>query len=164
VIVVAQNLFFVMRPNFFLNETKERTDFYYVNRILSQVHNPKIMYSFLDIGYGTPSHALPACKYWTRQVGATEKMLSERESALKQQIPDFFIYVWPNDNDSIYFANLLQESGYIKYHTWTVQQSKWLLEAHLYGRPGFSLPPKDFHISPIDVLLKRRIFPPPSVF
>jgi len=152
-IVISGNLVFT-RPNFFLNKTEERKDFYYVNRILSQIHNPKLIYSFFDFGYGTPAGALPGCKYWTCQVGASKNMISEREHALKQQLPDFVIVCFAND-----FDNLIEQSGYIKYYSWITQQGRTFLESHLYGKQGLILPSKDFQVSSMDVLLKRRIIP-----
>ena len=152
VIVFAGNLTF-MRSNFFLNKTEERTDFYYVNQILSQVDNPRIMFSFFDTGYGTPAHALPGCKYWTGQVGISDKMVSEREFAIKQQLPDFVIVFTYNN-----FEDILEQSGYVKYYTWITQEAMTMhIETHLYGKPGLILPPKDFNISSMDILLKRRI-------
>jgi len=155
IIVFAGNLVF-LRPNFFLNKTEERSDFYYVNYILSQVHNPKIMFSFYDMGYGTPAHALPGCKYWTGYLGATDKMVSEREFAIKQNLSDFVFVMNAFDNN---FTYLLQQSGYIKYYTWTIQEATQRYETHLYGKPDLFLPPNHFHISLMDVLLKRRILP-----
>jgi len=155
VIVFAGNLTF-LRPNFFLNKTKERADFYYVNQILSQVPNPKIMFSFYDTGYGTPAHALPSCTYWTGQIAATDKMLSERETAVKQGLPDF-VFVMPAFSNYDYFKELLQQSGYVKYYTWITQEATHSYETYLYGRPGYVLPPNNLHISPIDILLKKRI-------
>jgi hypothetical protein len=153
---MAGNLLF-MRPTFFLNESKERTEFYYVNRFMSQVPDPKIMLSFYDTGYGTPVHALPACKYWTGQVGATDKMISERELAIKQQLPDF-VFVLTDYDNADRFVNLLQQSGYIKYHTWITQEGTKGYETLLYGRPGYTLPSNDnFRVNAMDVLLKRRV-------
>jgi len=160
VIVVAENMVF-LRPNFFLNKTEERTDFYYVNHILSQVNNPKIMYSFYDTGYGTPAYALPGCKYWTGQVSATNKMLSNRELALKQGLPDF-VFVLPLFDKDKSFTHLLQQSGYIKYYTWITQEATTHYQTYLYGKPGISLPPNNFHISSMDILLKRQILPEKS--
>ena len=155
VIVFLENITF-LRPNFFLNKTEERNDFYYVNRILSQVANPKIMFSFYDTGYGTPAHALPGCRYWTGQYGVTEKMISERALAIKEQYPDFVFVLY----DYEYFTNLLQQSGYVKYYSWMTQEATYRYQTYLYGKPGLSLPPDDFHhISPMDVLLKKRILP-----
>jgi len=157
VFVIAGNLIF-LRPNFFLNESKERKDFYYVNRILSQVADPKIMFSFFDTSYGTPAHALPGCKYWTGYVGITDKMVLDRELAVKQGCPDFVFVMSVYDKDN-HFSGLLQQSGYIKYYTWMTQQATVFYETHLYGKPGLSLPPNDLHISALDILLKRRIIP-----
>ena len=155
IIGIAGNLVFT-RPNFFLNDNKERTDFYYINRIMSQVNNPKIMYSFYDTGYGTPVHALPACKYWIEQLGATAEMKAERTLAVKQQLPDF-VFVLSGFYDSEPVIHLLEQSGYVKYHTWMTQEANNFIETHLYGKPGIVLPTKDFQVSPTDILRKRRI-------
>jgi len=155
IFVFVENMTF-LRPNFFLNKTEERKDFYYVNRILSQIPNPKIMFSFYDTGYGTPAHALPGCKYWTGYLGITDKMVSDRELAIKQNLPDF-VFVMSDFNNYAHFTELLQQSGYVKYYTWTTQEATNFYESYLYGKPGFSLPPNDFHISSMDVLLKRKI-------
>ena len=157
VIVMAGNLLF-QRPAFFLNESKERTEFYYVNSLMSQVSNPKIMYSFYDTGYGTPVHALPACKYWTGQVGITDKMVAERKLAITQQRPDFVI-VLTDFGGSDEFINLLQQSGYIEYYTWVTQEGTKGYDTILYGKPGFSLPSNNVHVGRMDILLKRRISP-----
>ncbi|MCL2651722.1 MAG: hypothetical protein FWD60_11975, partial [Candidatus Azobacteroides sp.] len=161
-VVITSNVPF-LRPNFFLNRTKERTDFYYVNSILSQVPDPKIMFSFYDTGYGTPAHALPGCKYWTGQVGATDKMLSERELAMRQRRPDFVFIMMYSDYD-YFFMDLLQQLGYIKYYTWITQEGAGHFETHLYGRPDLSLPPNDLHINPMDILLKKQIISSNSGF
>jgi len=162
VVVIVGNVPF-LRPNFFLNKPEERTDFYYVNRILSQTPNPKIMFSFYDTGYGTPTRALPGCKYWTGQVGATKKMVSERELAVKQRRPDF-VFVMIYTNYDFFFMDLLQQSGYIKYYTWTTHIGAGHFETYLYGRPGYSLPPDDLHINPMDILLKKQIISSNSGF
>jgi len=154
IIVFTGNLTF-LRPNFFLSQTEERKNFYYVNRILSQIHHPKIMFSFYDTGYGTPVHALPGCTYWTGQLGATGKMDLNREFAVKQNLPDF-IFVISGFSNSEYFTQLLQQSGYVEYYTWITQEATNHFETHLYGKPGLSLPPNDFHITPTDILLKKQ--------
>ena len=155
IIVFAGNLTF-LRSNFFLNKTEERKDFYYVNRILSQVPNPKIMFSFYDTGYGTPAHALPGCKYWAEQLGATDTMELERDLAIKDHRPDF-VFVMSAFSNYSHFTELLQQSGYVKYYTWTTQEAANFYKTYLYGKPGFELPSKDFHVSPMDILLKRKI-------
>jgi hypothetical protein len=156
-IVFAGNLTFT-RPTFFLNESKERTDFYYVNRIMSQVTNPTIVFSFCDFGYGTPVHALPGCKYWTRQVGATDVMRQNRALAIQQQLPDFVIYL-PDFDSSDTFKSLLQQSGYLIYYEWTTQKGTRRYASQLYGKQDIILPPKDIQVSAMDILLKKRIIP-----
>jgi hypothetical protein len=138
VIVFVGNLTFT-RPNFFLTESKERKDFYYVSQILSQVPNPKIMYSFYDTGYGTPAHALPGCKYYTEQLGSLDYMLLERELVIEQGHPDFVIVLSLFDTGNR-FTQLLQQSGYVEYYTWTTQEATHFYETHLYGKPGLLIP------------------------
>ena len=162
VVVIAGNMPF-LRSNFFLSKTKERADFYYVNRILSQAPNPKIMFSFYDTGYGTPVNALPGCKYWTGQMGATDEMVSEREFAVTQRLPDF-VFIMMYTNYDYFLIDLLQQSGYVKYYTWITQEGTGRFETHLYGRPCLSLPSNDLHISPMDILLKKQIIPVKSKF
>ena len=157
VMILAGNMLF-LRPNFLLNTGQERSDFYYVNRIMSQVRNPKIMFSFYDTGYGTPAHALPACKYWTGYLGSTAKMEAERKQAISQQQPDF-VFVLTDFESSAEYIKMLQQSGYVEYYTWLTQEGTKQYHTILYGRPGYSLPPNDIQVNTMDILLKRRIIP-----
>jgi len=116
------------------------------------------MFSFYDTGYGTPAHALPGCKYWTGYLEATNQMVLDRELAIKQCLPDF-VFVLSGFSNSDYYTQLLQQSGYIKYYTWMTQEATTCYETHLYGKLGLFIPSKDFHISSMDILLKRKILP-----
>ncbi|MDR2234122.1 MAG: glycosyltransferase family 39 protein [Tannerella sp.] len=155
VMVIGGNLV-IKRPNFLLNESRERADFYYVNRILSQVSDPKIMYSFYDTGYGTPAHALPGCKYWTGWLGSTPVMEAERKQAITQQLPDFVI-VMTDFGGAEDYIRLLDQAGYIQYHSWITQEGTKGYHSIIFGKPGFSLLPKDMQINAKDLWLKRQV-------
>jgi hypothetical protein len=85
-------------------------------------------------------------------------MAAERKLAITQQLPDFVV-VMTDFGGSDSFMDLLLQSGYIAYYTWTTQEGTKGYNTHLYGRPGFSLPSGDLYPSAMDILLKRQIFP-----
>jgi hypothetical protein len=139
-----------------------RKEYYYCNKILSQVRNPKVMYVRFDMGYGISVNSLPGCKYWVEQMGATEDMLQSRKEAIKQHIPDFVVYFkadYYGDSDLHYDV---EKAGYIVYYSKDyVLPSKTgnrNLGLYLYGRPGLQLPLDDLQVGVMDVLLKKRIF------
>ena len=51
----------------------------------------KIMYAGHDVGWGLRARALPACKYWALQNGASQGMRDERALAIRERNPDFFL-------------------------------------------------------------------------
>ena len=53
----------------------------------------KIMYSCYEIGYGLRARALPACKYWALQFGASETMKEERAKAIGARKADYIIAI-----------------------------------------------------------------------
>ena len=80
-----------------------------IQSIMGKKLKPKIMYNVCDYGYGTPSRALPACKYWARQKLATPEMDSLRVQAIRMRKPDFFC---GGSNISADVKNFLQSCGY----------------------------------------------------
>ncbi len=59
------------------------------------MHKPfcRIMYSKYDIGWGLRARALPACKYWALQNGASETMKEERAKAIGARRADYIIAI-----------------------------------------------------------------------
>ncbi len=53
----------------------------------------KIMYSCYENGYGLRARALPACKYWALQFGASETMKEERAKAIGARRVDYIIAI-----------------------------------------------------------------------
>ena len=134
-----------------------REKYYEVAYVMSQVEKPKVLwYSANDFDLGTMVDALPACRYWTRQIGATEEMFVEREQALREKIPDF-VLLWcivpPDETDQHERTTAL---GYVQYVV--INNFDGHVDFALYGPPGLQLPPPDFHVSQWDVWLKRNIF------
>ncbi len=60
-------------------------------RILLRKPFCKVMYSGHDIGWGLRARALPACKYWALQNGASESMKRERAKAIGNRKADYII-------------------------------------------------------------------------
>ena len=132
-----------------------RENYYRMAYIMAQVEKPKVMTIDPDGGFGTPVDALPAIRYWSYQLGATEEMVAERYLAIEEQIPDFIIVWHPYATDLERVKAEIETSGsYVLYY------ANQTLYGHpaLYGRPGLKLPPEDFHVSQWDVWLKRNIF------
>jgi len=126
-----------------------RKELYDAAYLMSQVKSPKIMNSSLEVGIGMTANTLPATLYWSRQNGATAQMDESRWDAVAQHKPDFItVTVFPADT-------LLKQkaiaAGYHYYMTLTNHGRE------LYGPAGLKLPPKDFRVSDMDILLKRRI-------
>ena len=63
-----------------------------------------------DHGEGVPVNALPACKYWSLQMGYTQAMVDDQVNAVKQHRCDA-VFV-ENDNDEM--IALLEDNGYYR--------------------------------------------------
>ena len=142
----------------FRHAKEDRETFYAAAYVMSQVEKPKVLFFNLCIGMGTPVDELPACRYWTRQLGATDQMLEEREQALKDRKADFVMMqsVLHATETVEEVSAKIEAQGYVPYVV--VPFTPWNQTFTLYGRPGLKLPPEDFHVSQWDVWLKRNIF------
>ncbi len=69
----------------------DRQAYYNASRLMATIKKPKIMSTVGDLGFGVLADAMPACKYWSEQTGATPDMLEEREHALHERKPDFVV-------------------------------------------------------------------------
>ena len=95
-IVFIIGVAFNVRANclaFMAGEPSER--FVATEQILMRKPFCKIMYSGYDVGWGIRARALPACKYWALQNGASETMKSERAKAIGEHKADYIIAI-PN--------------------------------------------------------------------
>ena len=79
-----------------------------IEKILLQKPYCKIMYRHHDIGWGISARALPACKYWAEQNGATQEMKEDRQNAIRLRKADFYI----DESIKSDMQDLLLSSGY----------------------------------------------------
>ncbi len=84
----------------------------------------KIMYSCYEIGYGLRARALPACKYWALQFGASEAMKEERAKAIGAHKADYVIAV----PDYAYLRKWLLSCGYRQCYVTVVENGKSVRE------------------------------------
>lgn len=129
-------------------QDKWRKEYYDAAYLMSQYKNPTIFYSLIDVGVGLPVNSLPGTTYWIGQMGQTPQMIQSRWKAVEERKPDF-IAVQVGDEE---LKQKVEAAGYQYYMTLFV---KW--ELMLYGRKGLKMPPKNFQVSSMDILLKRKI-------
>ena len=94
----------------------------------------KIMFYFHETGWGLRARALPACKYWALQNGATQPMKEDSYQAIRARKPDFFLSV--SEMDDIRqmkpltpkLQSILKESGYRQCYVRMVKDGKTLLK------------------------------------
>lgn len=126
-------------------QNTHRKEFYDAAYIMSQRSDPKIMNSSHEFGIGMSVNTLPATLYWSGQNGATKEMMKSRREAVMQHKPDFIIVI-PTDT---MLKNATIAAGYKRYIP--------VMGRELYGPKGLKMPPKDFHLSNMDILLKHKI-------
>lgn len=139
----------------FFKNSNDRKGYYDITYIMSGIKNPTIViYMTNEHGWGVPVNALPGCKYWVHQIGATPKMIKNQEDAIRRQKTDFVIisdfYPGVERRDQ-----LVCESGYqpiYKYSCWDGNYTIYTKHKKL------KMPSADFHVSGMDILLKRKIF------
>ncbi|MBR1574287.1 MAG: phospholipid carrier-dependent glycosyltransferase [Bacteroidales bacterium] len=79
--------------------------------IASRAHKPKILYyGCSDKSYGMASEALPACRYWSQQGGATKRMNDDQHDCVAQRRADF-VFVKQDAKNNI---GRLEKAGYRK--------------------------------------------------
>jgi hypothetical protein len=102
--------------NYFTQNGIRRSIFYYYATIMDQVPNPTIIYyrCMPNPEFGVCNNALPGCKYWALQSGATQAMKQEQDDAIAKKQVDF-IAVGCNNVTAI---NKVTKLGYYPYrHT-----------------------------------------------
>lgn len=137
----------------FFNENEARQDYYIVSSYLNQIEKPRIVNAFwAETGLGTPSEALPAGRYWARQVGATESMSSGHKELIVSGKADFIIVYNRNkfENNLGMSQDVLQQKGYQEYVQFGENDCASLFSKHSLKRI------ESVSIRPVDILLKRR--------
>ena len=136
-------------------ETTKQRVFYYFAALEAQYDNPRIIYlNCSDLGSGVPAHALPGCKYWSKQTGALPHMLEETHQAIKQRNADVVIVRTYDEPE----RHLLDSLGYYCYRPQGAGVKYF--ERTLYSRlPLDTTRAAAFRINAHDILTKRQLFP-----
>ncbi len=79
----------ISKSVFSCNENRQPS--YDVSQLMATVKNPKVIVLGMENGIGVLADALPACKYWTLQNGATDAMIEEQQSDLLKRKADFVV-------------------------------------------------------------------------
>lgn len=113
-LLLAGVVFNVHSENLVFFHSTEQETWDDIQSFMAKRQYPKIMFCNIVYSFGVVSRALPACKYWALQSGASEEMKEERYRAIRKRIPDYIIL---NPHPSIAshqpcFIPLLRRSGY----------------------------------------------------
>ncbi len=95
-------------------------------RILMRKPFCKIMFGGHENGCGLRARALPACKYWALQNGASKTMKEERYQAIRAREPDFVIDVSKQMDPQL--ITILSESGYHQCNAKVVENGKSIMK------------------------------------
>ena len=152
-IVTAAILFVsVDHLSLFNNEALDRKIWYYYPTLLTQYDSPRILYLMChDHGEGVPVHGLPACKYWSLQMGYTPEMVEDQVNAVKEHRCDV-AFVMNTDTESIH---LLETNGYYRndYTMAGFGDESWERFLMYSNKPLQHKP--SAYPTPTDVLLKK---------
>lgn len=142
-------------PTWWFRDNVARTDYYNVAYLMGQIKDPTVLnYMATETGRGIPVHAMPATKYWAWQTGATNEMRNEQEQAIRNHIPDF-VFINDFEKGVDQRDSLLQAHSYEKIYQFELHQ----LNFSVYSKhSGLHQAPANFHVSNLDVLLKRNVF------
>lgn len=144
-----------LSDDWFFKNCTDRTGYYKIAYMMSEIKHPTIVhYGSSDHGLGLPVGVLPGTKYWSYQVGATPEMKKSQEDALRRKDVDFVV----NSSFNPCFEErdtFILGCGYrliYEHHFWDGNYKIYSKYQHL------PVPPASFHVSSMDVLLKRNIF------
>lgn len=131
-------------PNFIRNEgmwyNSDRDLYYKTAYIIGQIKNARVINSTV----GDPVGSIPGSKYWLPQLGETAEMAEVRYCDIRDNKADFVF------GD---FDKLIDKNRYQRYNLVDDKGDS----ISFWGVKGLRYPPKDFSVSDIDVLLKRRV-------
>ena len=111
-------------------------------------------YGSSDHGLGLPVGVLPGTKYWSYQTGATLEMKKSQEDAIRRKQVDFVVN--SSFNPGIEERDtFIRDCGYrlvLEHKFWDGNYMIYSKHQHL------PIPNTGFHVSCMDILLKRNIF------
>ena len=92
VIVVLCGVIFNMPwRRFMFMENTETNEREAIMNLIAKKRYAKIVFVGMEQGEGLLAQALPGCKYWSLQSGATEEMFHNRNEAIREGKPDFVV-------------------------------------------------------------------------
>lgn len=135
--------------NYFTQNGTRRSIFYYYASLMTQVKNPSIVYyrCMPNPEFGVVNNALPGCKYWALQAGATKAMFAEQDRAVENRKPDF-VAVGVGDKKSI---GKLTALGYHS-HKHSSRDNIFVL----FSKQQLVEVPEDIEVSNLEVLSKAH--------
>lgn len=154
---LISNCFFwgFLTPTWFFRDSIARADFYRASYYMSQIKHPTVIYYLCGtLGLETPVDGIPATTYWTTQVGATDAMMKAQIKAMKSGVADFIIAADNEEFPITQTDSLITLSGYHELMKFRTIETDFTL----YSKHYVKEPPKGFHVSNLDVLLKRKLF------
>ncbi len=102
-----------VREHFIHHSSLEKANYNYFSSLISQKKNPTLIIIGMDDGVGTASNALPGCKYWSTQNGATEEMLQEQRKSILEGNADFIYIERTRKNKMLYLTyDEIKNNGY----------------------------------------------------
>lgn len=134
---------------------EDRTAFYAAAYVMSQIEKPRVLCRGHECCVSVPVGALPTARHWAIQNGAPAETRAEWDALVAAQAADFVVVYHSFDAGYEALCSRIEGAGYVHYVDAIVVPKTTF---SLYGRPGLSLPPPDFHVSDWDVYLKRNIF------
>ncbi len=102
------------------------TEWNAVQKVMTTKQQPTFMFSGNDMGQGLLSRALPGCRYWALQSGATPEMVQEREEAIRTRKVDFIVVTQIPSDD---FITFIEQCGYRQCHAPVTVDGKSELKA-----------------------------------
>ena len=133
--------------DFFTQNNAARHDFYSIESIVAEVPQARVV-SFIYVVVGVCSDALPACKYWATQTGATPQMMRQQIEACTSGKADFAIV--PTECPEIVAE--IKKAGWHIYDFSHGPYGILLMSKRWHGAQ-----PKGCHVSNADIILKRDI-------
>ena len=142
----------VKRHYLFFHNQQDRKAFYYYSMLMTQIHKPTIIYlNCHERGYGILSEALPGCKYWGLQLGATQEMMDNPKDAVVKRMSDFVV---AKEDDKASIA-LIERAGYHRYDFTDVGLPPYPHRRVIYCKSILDISKADIELTNLDILLKR---------
>jgi len=136
-------------------ESELSQGYYQTQYVMSQVpHGKMIFWGFRNTPLMMCTTVLPGCRYWAEQNMPTEAMLADQRMAVLQDKADFVVVRKARKD----LNRILQRKGYHAYDLMGDDAAFYHSRVVLYSQRELKLPPKDFRVSKMDLLLKRDLF------